>query len=150
MSPKKGPRTGSVRPGGSLVLDSAGLAGLAVGDAAAREAARQVLARGGRIVVAATTLTEVLRGSRRDAAIHRVLMSATVEPVDEAVARQAGERLGASGLDGHRCTMDPVVAVVALNCERPVLLLTSDVDDLSALTEEPERAKNERISVHRV
>lgn len=139
-----------MRPGGSLVLDSAGLTGLAARNPYVRTAAREVLARGGRIVVAATTLTEVLRGSARDAAVYQVLKSVTVEPVTEHTARSAGRLLGATGLDGHRCALDSLVATVALNSERPVLLLTSDVDDLSILTEEPDKPKHSRITVHHV
>lgn len=132
------------------MLDCAGLTGLASGDPVTRAAARDLLARGGRIVIASTTLTEVLRGGPRDAAVHRVLKGITVEPVTGQVARRAGELLGATGLDGHRCALDAVVAAVALDCPGPVLLLTSDVDDMSALTEQPEVPKRLRISVHRV
>lgn len=139
-----------MRPGGSLVLDSAGLTGLAARDPYIRTAAREVLARGGHIVVAATTLTEVLRGSPRDATVHQVLKSVTVEPVTERTACAAGHLLGATGLDGHRCALDSLVATVALKSERPVLLLTSDVDDLSVLTEEPGKPKHDRIAIHHV
>ncbi len=40
-----------------------------------------------------------------------------------------------------------VVAVTALDQERPVLLLTSDPGDLSRLVEEPERPKAQRVAV---
>jgi hypothetical protein len=36
---------------------------------------------------------------------------------------------------------------MALELERPVILLTSDPDDLARLVEEPERPKTERIIV---
>ncbi|HEX5493395.1 MAG TPA: hypothetical protein VFX70_02325 [Mycobacteriales bacterium] len=139
-----------MRPGGTLVLDCAGLAGLASGDRVARAAARDIAARGGQVVVAATTLTEVLRGGPRDATVHRVLKGVTVEPVTAQVARTAGELLGATGLDGHRCALDALVAAIARDCPRPVLLLTSDMDDMSALTDQPEVPRHLRISVHRV
>jgi len=93
------------------------------------------------------TLTEVLRGSPRDAPVHRVLSRINVAPVTEAVARRAGELLGTTGLSGHRCVIDAVVAATALEMERPVLLLTSDLDDLGKLVEEPERPKAVRIVV---
>ncbi|GAA1817212.1 hypothetical protein [Actinomadura chokoriensis] len=48
---------------------------------------------------------------------------------------------------GHRCAIDAVVAVTALEAARPVVLLTSDPDDLSRLVEEPERPKNQRVAV---
>lgn len=134
--------------GGTLVLDCAGLAGLAAGEPVARAAAGQVRDRSGRIVTAATTLTELLRGGARDAVVHRTLKTLTVEPITPALARRAGELLGATGLEGHRCALDALIAAVALDCPRPVVLLTSDVDDLTVLTEELDRPKNERIAVH--
>jgi hypothetical protein len=140
----------SARPSGTLVLDAAGLTAYAEGDTQARSFGRDAEERGGRIVVAATTLTEVLRGAPRDAEIHHVLKSMTVEPISQELARRAGALLGSTGLSGHRCALDSLVAVVALDCARPVLLLTSDVDDLTALTEEHDRAKHERVAVHHV
>jgi hypothetical protein len=42
------------------------------------------------------------------------------------------------------------MAATALHAERPVVLLTSDPDDLNKLVEEPERPKAQRIVVARV
>ena len=53
-------------------------------------------------------------------------------------------------MSGHRCAIDSVVAATALALPRPLVLLTSDPDDLSKLVEEPERPKHERIAVVRV
>ena len=50
-------------------------------------------------------------------------------------------------MSGHRCTVDALLAAVALTQRRPVILLTSDPDDLARLTEEPDRRKRERIAV---
>jgi predicted nucleic acid-binding protein len=134
-------------PGGTLVLDSEGLAKLAAGDDRARAHLTTALRRGARVVVSAVTLTEVLRGGPRDAAVHHVLARITVVPVDAATARRAGELLGATGLSGHRYAVDAVVAATALAQARPCLVLTSDPDDLHRLVEEPERVKAERVVV---
>lgn len=136
-----------VAAGGALVLDSEGLSKLATGDARARAYLDSAHARGARVVVSAITLTEALRGGPRDAAVHRVLSRVTVAPVTAQIARRAGELLGATGLSGHRCAIDAVVAVTALELQRPVVLLTSDPDDLSRLVEESERPKAQRIIV---
>jgi predicted nucleic acid-binding protein len=93
------------------------------------------------------TLAEVLRGAPRDAAVHRVLSRITVVPVSRELGRRAGELLGATGLLGNRCAIDAIVAATALERERPIVLLTSDPDDLSRLVEEPQRPKAQRISV---
>jgi predicted nucleic acid-binding protein len=100
-----------------------------------------------RIVTAASTLAEVLRGGQRDAEIHRILKNVEVIGIDWPLGRAAGELLGKAGLSGHRCALDALLAVVALAQPRPVVLLTSDPRDLGKLTEEPDRPKTERIAV---
>ena len=130
-----------IAAGGTLVLDSEGLFKLAVGDARARGYFDSARERGAQVAVSAITLTEALRGGPRDAAVHRVLSRITVVPVTAAIARRAGELLGATGLSGHRCAIDAVVAVTALEMGRPVVLLTSAPDDLTKLAEEPGQPK---------
>jgi predicted nucleic acid-binding protein len=76
-----------------------------------------------------------------------VISRITIVPVSAEIARKAGELLGKTGLSGHRCAIDAVVAATALELERPVVLLTSDPDDLARLVEEPKRRKTERITV---
>jgi len=136
-----------VAAAGALVLDAEGLSKLAAGDARTRGYLDSAVARGARIVVSAITLTETLRGSPRDAAVHRVLSRITIVPVTAAIAGRAGELLGTTDLSGHRCAIDAVVAATALGVERPVVLLTSDPDDLNKLVEEPDRPKAQRIAV---
>lgn len=133
--------------GGTLVLDSEGLSKLAVGKARAHAYLDSARARRARVAASAITLTEILRGGPRDAAVHRVLSRITIVPVTAQIARRAGELLGATGLSGHRCAIDAVVAATALGLERPIVLLTSDPDDMNKLVEEPDRPKAERIAV---
>jgi predicted nucleic acid-binding protein len=139
-----------VAAAGTLVLDTEGLSKLAAGDARARGYLDSARKRGARVAVSAITFTEALRGSPRDVAVHRVLSRIIVIPVTEGIARRAGELLAATGLSGHRCAIDAVVAATALGAERPVVLLTSDPDDLNQLVEEPRRPKAQRIVVVRV
>jgi predicted nucleic acid-binding protein len=136
-----------VAAGGTLILDGEGLSKLAAGDARTRGYLDTARTRGARVAVSAVTLTEVLRGGPRDAAVYRVLSRITVVPVSPQIARSAGELLGATGLQGHRCAIDAIVAATALELERPAVLLTSDPDDLNRLVEEPERPKAQRIAV---
>jgi predicted nucleic acid-binding protein len=132
---------------GTLVLDAQGIVRLAEADKSVFAWARRTDALGGDIVTAASTLAEVLRGSARDARIHRILRRVTVVEIDKNVGRKAGELLGATGMSGQRCTVDALLAAVALAQRRPVILLTSDPDDLARLTEEPDRRKRERVAV---
>ncbi|WP_261556494.1 type II toxin-antitoxin system VapC family toxin [Frankia tisae] len=129
------------------MLDGDGLATLAAGDARARAYLQIAHGRGARVVASSITLTEVLRGGPRDAAVHRVLARIGIVPVTPELARLAGELLGATGLSGHRCAIDAVVAVTALRADRPAVLLTSDVDDLHRLVDEPDRPKDSRVVV---
>jgi predicted nucleic acid-binding protein len=138
------------RVGGGLVLDAEGIVKLADGDLRTRhyyEAARE---RKGQVVTPTSAIAEVLRGGPRDAKVHRVLSRVTIVSIDKAVGRMAGELLGEAGLSGHRCTIDALLAAVALGLPRPVVLLTSDPEDMTRLTEEPGRPRAERIAVVRV
>ena len=135
---------------GALVLDAQGLVKLAAGDPAVRALVQTAHRRYDNVVTAASTLAEVLRGGAADARIHRILQRVTVASIDKSAGRNAGELLGATGLTGHRCAVDAMLAVVALAQPRPVLLLTSDPDDMARLTEEPDRSKRERIAVIKV
>ena len=134
------------------MLDARGLARLAAGDPAVRAMALSTQQLGGTIVTAASTLAEVLRGGPEDAPLHQALKRVRVVPVDRAAGHRAGELLGSAGLPGpgmpgHRGVADSLLAVVALAQERPVVLLTSDPDDMARLTEEPHRRKRERIAI---
>ncbi len=70
--------------------------------------------------------------------------------VDAEQARAAGELLGRTGLSGHRCALDALLATVAMAQPRPVILLTSDTDDMTKLTHEPGRPAKERVAVVRI
>ncbi|CAM3551224.1 type II toxin-antitoxin system VapC family toxin [Kibdelosporangium persicum] len=132
---------------GTLVLDCEGLSKLAAGDSRVRAYLETARVRGARVVVSAITLAEVLRGGARDAAVHRVLSRIVTVPVTTELGRAAGALLGATGLSGHRCAVDSVVAATALVMARPVVLLTSDPGDLNRLVEEPDRRKDQRVVV---
>lgn len=136
--------------GGTLVLDADGLTKLALQDRAAQRRFAAAQAHRSKIVTAASTLTEVLRGSPKDAAVHRLLKLVTVIPISYELGRAAGELLGRSKLSGHRCALDALLAVVALTQPRPVVLLTSDPRDLGTLTEELDRPRKERVAVIRL
>ena len=86
------------------------------------------------LVVTAATLTEVLRGHPRDALIHRLLSSLQVQVIDEQLGRAAGERIGRTQVRGN-ATLDALVAEVASSLPRPVVVLTADYDDITALVD---------------
>lgn len=116
----------------ALVLDSEGLSRAAAGDV--RAVAWIARARELRLplVINAVTLTETIRGTPRDATIHRLTRNARTDAVDAALAVDAGRLLGRTG---RADTVDALVATTAIRLRCPVTVLTSDPDDLSALTE---------------
>lgn len=138
------------RVDGALVLDAEGLTKLAADDPSTYAHVKAAYDRHSTVVTAASTLCEVLRGVARDADAHRVLSRVDVVPIDKQAGRAAGELLGRTGLSGHRCALDALLAVVALAQPRPTVLLTSDPTDLSRLTEEPGRPRAQRIRVVRI
>ena len=86
------------------------------------------------LIVTAATLTEVLRGHPRDALIHRLLASLQVQVIDQQLGRAAGERIGQTQVRGN-ATLDALVAEVASSLPRPVVVLTADYDDITALVD---------------
>lgn len=140
-------RRGRRGVGGTLVLDSEGLVQLANGSPLAASLARDTYQAQAEVVTSAPTLAEVLRGGPRDAAVHRILSRVTVVPIGAEQGRAAGELLGRTGLSGHRCALDALLAVVALAQPRPVIVLTGDTDDMRRLTEEPGLRKAERVEI---
>jgi predicted nucleic acid-binding protein len=132
-------RTGSEVGRGRLlartfVLDSEGVSKLADDRPVLVSYITNARKRQAGVVASAVTLTEVLRGTQRDAAVHRVLKRVDVLPLTRELGRHAGELLGSSGLPASSA-IDAMVAATALRQTRPVVILTSDVKDLSALVE---------------
>jgi predicted nucleic acid-binding protein len=119
-------------PGGTIVLDSQGLFKAAT----SRDLMRRLAAaekRRALIVVSAAVLAEVLSGHPRDAAVHRVLSRFAVVPVSEQLGIQAGRLRGAAGFAGGAQAIDAIVAATAGILVPPVVVMTSDVGDLSKL-----------------
>ncbi|MGH3566044.1 MAG: DNA-binding protein [Pseudonocardia sp.] len=119
---------------GTLVLDADGVSKAAAADRHAQALLHSARNRDARVVVSAATLAEVLRGTARDVPTHRVLSRVTELVVTLEIGRDAGRLLGATGLVD--CTVDAIVASTALRQPGPVLVVTSDPDDLTLLTAE--------------
>ena len=136
--------------GGTLVLDAEGLVKLSGGDPRALSRAKLATIRGAAVVTAASTLAEVLRGGARDVPVHRTLTKVGVISIHAEQARAAGELLGRVGLSGHTHALDALLAVVAMAQPPPVVILTSDTNDMELLVEEPQRPRSERVAVVRV
>ncbi|MBP2582669.1 putative nucleic acid-binding protein [Streptomyces sp. PvR006] len=120
-------------PGGTLVLDSGGLAKAVLRD---REVTGWLaLARADdlRVVTSAATLVEVMHPRINRAALEWTLSRLVIEPVTDTVARGAAALLAANGLHGHQHATDAMVAATALAAPGPVTVLTSAPEDLMVL-----------------
>jgi hypothetical protein len=118
----------------SVVLDATALTAASQAHSDIRGVLRRWQDDGANLVTTAATLTEVLRGHPRDAAIHRLLASLNVRVIDAPLGQAAGERIGRTKTRGN-VILDALVAEVASSLPRPVALLTSDVEDLQVLVD---------------
>ena len=96
---------------------------------------------GHRVLTSAAILAEILRGTSRDAEIHRVLARVAVESVTEAIGQRAGQLIGAAGMSAQQA-VDAMVAATAIeqvehaevaDRSASVLIVTSDLPDLTKL-----------------
>jgi len=114
-----------------MTLDSGALIAVERGDRPTVRFIDAMLRKGWHLIVPAPVLTEVWRGGARQHHISRLLAGCSVEPLDEPLARAAGELLGRTG------TADPVDAIVAQSAaRRGDIVLTSDPDDLQRLADD--------------
>jgi predicted nucleic acid-binding protein len=87
---------------------------------------------GAPIIIPAPVLAEVLRGTPRDAPVHRVLRIFDAErPMSPAAARHAGSLLGATRSHPAR-TLDALIVATALE-HGATTILTQDERDIAAL-----------------
>jgi predicted nucleic acid-binding protein len=118
----------------SLVLDASALTAAAAGADRMRAWFRAALQANRLPVVSALTLTEVTDGSSRDAQIRRVDKRLEIRDVTPEIGYTAGAMRARVRRSKQRdLTVDAVVAATAASLPGPVLVLTADPDDLTAL-----------------
>jgi predicted nucleic acid-binding protein len=122
-------------PGGTLVLDSEGLAKAVLRDREVTTWLALARADDMRVVTSAATLVEVVHPRVNRAALEWTLSRLVVEPVTEPVARHASALLADAGLHGHTYAIDAMLAATALAAPAPVTVLTSDPEALSRLSQ---------------
>jgi predicted nucleic acid-binding protein len=117
----------------TVVLDSQGLSAWIAQD-------RKILAMfqvfhtmGADFVIGANTIVEASHTRVNMPRLQWVLSRVKVEPVTEEAAKSAAELLKAAGLHGHKYAIDATIAELALRQPGPVVMLTSDVDDMARL-----------------
>ncbi|MEV8547140.1 PIN domain-containing protein [Streptomyces sp. NPDC051572] len=120
-------------PGGTLVLDSEGLAKAVLRDRSVTGWLALARADDLRVITSAATLVEVVHPRINRPALEWTLSRLVVEPVTEPIARHAAALLADAGLHGHKYAIDAMLSATALAAPGPVTILTSDPEDLAAL-----------------
>ncbi|KIQ61620.1 DNA-binding protein [Kitasatospora griseola] len=118
---------------GTLVLDSEGLSKLLADHSGVAAMVEQARARGMEVVISALTIIEAVHERSNQARLGWLLSGLRIAPVGDEEAKAASALLLAAGLHGHKYAIDAVVAELALRQQRPVVVLTSDIDDLTKL-----------------
>lgn len=117
----------------TVVLDSEGLSAWIAQDRKILAMFQVFHAVGADFVIGANTIVEVSHARVNMPRLRWVLSRVKVEPVTEDVAKASAELLKAAGLHGHKYAIDATVAEAALRQPGPVVMLTSDVDDMAQL-----------------
>ncbi|MFJ2021751.1 type II toxin-antitoxin system VapC family toxin [Streptomyces nodosus] len=123
----------SATPGGTLVLDSEGLAKAVLRDRTVTAWLALARADDLRVITSAATLVEVVHPRINRPALEWTLSRLIVEPVTEPIARRAAELLADVGRHGHKYAIDAMLSATALAAPGPVTILTSDPEDLTAV-----------------
>lgn len=116
---------------GTLILDSEGLSKLLGDEEPVVALVAEARARGMEVVICALTIIEAVHARTDRARLNWVLSGVRVIPVGDEEARAASALLLEASLHGHKYAIDAAVAEAALRQRRPVVLLTSDVDDMT-------------------
>ncbi|WP_326819779.1 type II toxin-antitoxin system VapC family toxin [Streptosporangium sp. NBC_01756] len=120
-------------PGGTLVLDSEGLAKAVLRDRTVTAWLALARADDLRVITSAAILVEVVHPRVNRPALEWTLSRLVIEPVTEPIARHAATLLSNAGLHGHKYAIDAMLSATALAAPGPATILTSDPDDLAAL-----------------
>lgn len=114
--------------GGTLVLDAGALIAFEHAGVQTAGFLNQAIEEGEEILIPASALAQVWRGGPRSARLARLVAGSESDPLDEARAKEVGERLG------RRDKVDIADAhVVCCALDRDADLVTSDPDDMEAL-----------------
>ncbi|MBT2384474.1 DNA-binding protein [Streptomyces sp. ISL-11] len=118
---------------GTLVLDSEGFSKLLGDDEPVVALVAEARSRGMEVVICALTIIEAVHARTNRSRLGWVLSGLRVVAVGDEEAKAASSLLTAVGLHGHKYAIDAAVAEIALRQQRPVVMLTSDVGDMTKL-----------------
>lgn len=118
---------------GTLVLDCEGLAKLIEDHENTVSMVAGARSRGMEVVINALTIVEATHRRGNHARLAWLLSGMRISPVGDKEAKAASALLLDTGLHGHKYAIDAIVAEMAMRQQRPVVLVTSDIDDMTKL-----------------
>lgn len=118
---------------GTVVLDCEGLSKLLNDHEPVVALIAEGRNRGMEVVISALTIIEAAHRRTDKARLAWILSGMRIVSIGEEEAKAASAMLINSGLHGHKYAIDAAVAEMALRQRRPVVLLTSDIDDMKKL-----------------
>ncbi|WP_101256667.1 DNA-binding protein [Streptomyces barkulensis] len=118
---------------GTLVLDCEGLSKFVSDHESVVALIAEARKRGMEVVISALTIIEAVHRRTDRARLAWVLSGMRIVPVGDEEAKAASAMLVDAGLHGHKYAIDAAVAETALRQRRPVVMLTSDIDDMTKL-----------------
>ncbi|MEZ0092541.1 DNA-binding protein [Streptacidiphilus sp. EB129] len=118
---------------GTLVLDCEGLSKLVNDHEPAVALVAEARKRGMEVVISALTIIEAAHSRTDRARLAWVMSGLRIVHIGDEEAKAASALLISAGLHGHKYAIDAAVAGMALRQQRPVVMLTSDVDDMTRL-----------------
>lgn len=117
----------------SVVLDREGLSAWVAQDRKVLGLLKVFHEMGADLIISANTIVEVSHSRVNMPRLQWALSRIKVEAVTEETAKEAARLLKATGLHGHKYAIDATVAEAALRQPGPVVILTSDIDDMARL-----------------
>ncbi|MFF0397267.1 DNA-binding protein [Streptomyces sp. NPDC005248] len=118
---------------GTLVLDCEGLSKLVSDHEPVVALVAEARKRGMEVTISALTIIEAAHPRTEKARLAWVLSGVRIVHIGDEEAKAASAMLINAGLHGHKYAIDAAVAEMALRQRRPVVMLTSDIDDMTKL-----------------
>ncbi|MEH0419970.1 DNA-binding protein [Streptomyces sp. B21-083] len=118
---------------GTLVLDYEGLSKFVSDHEPVVALIAEARKRGMEVVISALTIIEAVHSRTDKARLAWVLSGVRIVHIGDEEAKAASVMLVNAGLHGHKYAIDAAVAEMALRQRRPVVMLTSDIDDMTKL-----------------
>lgn len=118
---------------GTLVLDCEGLSRFVSDHEPVVALIAEARKRGMEVVISALTIIEAVHSRTEKARLAWILSGVRIVHIGDEEAKAASAMLINAGLHGHPYAIDAAVAELALRQRRPVVMLTSDIDDMTKL-----------------